>query len=244
MQKPLKHGEPPSGRTSVASQWARVAVVLAIAIGLAPVIVEATQLGHKYLTGGAATTTYTDTSETKTTTSGTESTRRHEIVTAPNDDWMGRALGDWGLLFLRGLFVVLGAFLIGAVVQRVILGNYAFKAAGIELAPIPDLPKAEEALQLPSVVAIEIQTTGIPDKFELKRRELSQRSKSASGVPAILDQIEGGPSDFFLIDLEEGKSWLTTRLCVRPYRESRSLWMHLIAREGDGSLRRLRVHAR
>lgn len=70
------------------------------------------------------------------TTEGTETrTTTKEADASP----LERSLGDGGLVLARIAIVALVAFLAGAMVQRTLLGAYAFKAGGIE---VPDLAEA------------------------------------------------------------------------------------------------------
>src|SRR5262245_515539 len=197
-----------------ANRWAQAAVALIIVVGLVLIGLEAIHSRPAPLGSPSAKTTTTDISETRTTATGqTETTKKLEIATT-SEDFVDRILGRTGPWFLRVLLVVLAAFLTGAAVQRVILGRFAVKVAGVlefsevlkELLPpteeVPQLPdRVQEALHLPASAA-----------------EAADQSKirlTGSHVTDVLNEIKGvGPAAYAIVDLEIGRSWLTTRLFI------------------------------
>ena len=76
----------------------------------------------------------------------TESAGRMTETTTTTGEAAGsffeRALAASGLLFLRLGLLLVAAFLAGAIVQRTLLGRFAFKLGPVE---VPDLPQAAEA---------------------------------------------------------------------------------------------------
>src|SRR5262245_45607653 len=130
--------QPRSSSTErVATRWARAAVALIVFVGLVLIVLEAIHPELAPPGSPSAKTATTVTTETKTTAAGqTETTTKHEI--APKyEDFVDRILGRTGPWFLRVLLVVLAAFLMGAAVQRIILGRYALKFAGLEVPEVP-----------------------------------------------------------------------------------------------------------
>src|SRR5262245_24909162 len=146
----------------VATRWARAAVALIVVLGLVLIGLEAIHSGLAPPGSPSAKTATTVTTETKTTATGqTETTTKREIATK-SEDFVDRILGKTGPWLLRVLLVVLAAFLMGAAVQRVILGRYALKLAGLEVPEVPleaiVPPKTEEVPQLPEK---------LPEAFQL-----------------------------------------------------------------------------
>ena len=206
-----------SKRREAANRCSLVAFVVIFVVGLA-------LIGYEFYSGRApldspsAKTTTTDTTETKTTATGqTETTKKREIATA-SEDFVGRTLGKTGPWFLRILVVVLAAFLTGAVVQRVILGKYAFEFAGLKVTDVSEItPQSTEKLPpLPELVT-EAFALGPPDP--LSATDVANQEKKISltstYVNDLLTAITGvGPTDFAIVDLGAGRSWLTTRLFI------------------------------
>jgi hypothetical protein len=179
-----------------ATRCAHVALALTLVVGF---VLLAHQAFYKKLPQALSNETNTiakDSTETKNTAKGKDVTEKHEVTTVPNPNFVERVLGRAGLWVLRVLLVLLAAFVVGALVQRSILGNFALKVGELEL---PVLPEAAELLSLPLPAA---------DAFK-------EENANSSSVMSMLETIKGhGVANYALIDLGTGQSWLTTRLFI------------------------------
>ncbi len=196
----------------VARRWAQATVVVVLVVGGLFVAREASRPGSTSLGPSETTTTTKTVTERKTTPTGHESMERQEVTTAAKETVVERILGQPGLWLARILLVVLVAFLLGGVVQRILLGEFALKAGPVEL---PALPPAPAAAPIPETVTdafrVEIEVVDVAPAADA--RATVPLSLSSSHVIALLEQIQGsGPSDYAVIDLGAGRSWLTTRL--------------------------------
>jgi hypothetical protein len=205
-----------SKRREAAIRCASIAFVVIFVVGLA-------LIGYEFYSGRApldspsAKTTTTDTTETKTTATGqTETTKKREIATT-SEDFVGRTLGKTGPWFLRILLVVLAAFLTGAVVQRVILGKYAFEFAGLKVPDVSEIaPQNTE--KLPPLPELVTKAFAFDAPDPLSATDVANQKKislTSTYVKDLLTEITGiGPTDFAIVDLGAGRSWLTTRLFI------------------------------
>jgi hypothetical protein len=154
---------------------------------------------------GELVTTNKTTSETKSTPKGPESVQKSETTTVPNPNLPERLLGHGGLWVARALLVLIGAFLAGALVQRMFLGKFAFKAGSIE---IPELqaPPIGDFDQRDLVEAFQFDRVSSPS-------DLPTGITSTSYTSDLLTKIQGaGAAHYAIINLGNGQSWLTTRL--------------------------------
>lgn len=120
-------------------------------------------------------------------------------------------LGQGGLWLVRILLVLLAAFLAGAAVQRTLLGNFAFKAGGLEVPPLP-APETEELEPLPPRFAAAFQVNVFPAALPGQPGPIVV---SSSYVLDLLSSIQGeGAVDYAIVDIGSGGSWLTTRLFI------------------------------
>ena len=128
----------------LATRCAQTAVVLTLLAGAVTLISEARKLSQSPPESGDPLATITTKSliEKKTNPKGPESTERREVTTAPNPNVAERFLGRSGLLVARMILLMLAAFVAGALVQRVLLGKFAFKAGGLELPEVQAPPGA------------------------------------------------------------------------------------------------------
>jgi hypothetical protein len=206
--------------------------MLIVAVGLVLVSWEAYRARSAQFSTDTSTTTKTTTVR-KTTTTGTETIEKREVTTAPNQGFPERMLGQGGLWLARILLVLLAAFLAGATVQRAILGNFAFKAGGLEVPPLP-APETEELEELPPSFAAAFQTDVSPDALPA---QLGPGIVSSSYVMDLLNRIQGeGVVDYAIIDLGSGTSWLTTRLFIFAIllRRMRSLRAFVLVETREG----------
>ena len=83
------------------------------------------------------------------------------VTSKPADDsTLERALGEGGLLLVRVGIAAAAAFLAGAVVLRVLLGRYGFKAGGLEMDDVTSAAEASvEALEAMKAIVDEHQST-------------------------------------------------------------------------------------
>ena len=102
---------------------------------------------------------------TVTETTRTEGPAGTTIVTktiVADDSSVERALGDGGLLLVRIGVAAAAAFLAGAVVLRILLGRYGFKAGGLELEDVTTgVAASAEALTALTKVVDELTTTTV-----------------------------------------------------------------------------------
>ena len=205
-----------------ANRWALVAFALVVVVGLMLIGLEI-RSGLAPLDSPSAKTTTTETSETKKTATGqTEITTKREVATR-GEDFVDRTLGKTGIWFMRILLVVLAAFLTGALVQRVILGKYAFEIAGTKLPEIPEIVPAntQDAPQLPDEVIEAFAAATLPDLLSAAEPgppaspDVAITSDYVPDVPTgIMGIMGGGPAEYTVVDLGTGRSWLTTRLFI------------------------------
>jgi hypothetical protein len=81
------------------------------------------------------------TTKTVTTTVGNETTKTETTTSPSAQSLLDRGLATGGLLLLRLGIVALAAFLAGAVVQRIKLGDFALKLGPLELPALQRLTK-------------------------------------------------------------------------------------------------------
>jgi len=203
------------GKRDRAAWWAQRTAAAILIAGIGVVALGSYRTGLMPAGPAETTTTTKDTKETKTTGKGPESTERHEVTTALKETTFERALGPPGLLFLRLSLVLLVAFFSGAAVQRVLLGEFSLKVGPIELPPLP--PLQEEALQ--KVPADLVARFGAAEAASEVEPDLTatppviESSIGGSRIASLLSLFGGeGGADYAVVNLEEGQSWLTTRL--------------------------------
>jgi hypothetical protein len=194
------------------TRLAQATVVAVLVIGLGIVTLEATRTAPPQAGSADATTTTTDASETETIAPGKTITRKHETVTgAQTEDFAERTLGTAGLWILRALLVVLAAFLTGAAVQRVLLGEFALKVGGFEVPPLREATEDPSPESAEFKSAFELQIPALPDL----PAQPDMLAAASSVLPEILRQVQGPDAiDYAIIDLDTGQSWLTTRLFI------------------------------
>ena len=195
---------------TTATRWAHAAVMLTLVVGLVLVSLEAYRTRSTPPISDTSTTTKS-TTEKKTTGTGTETVDRLEVTTAPKQNLPERMLGQGGLWLVRILLVMMAAFLAGAAVQRTMLGNFAFKAGGLEVPPLP-APETEEFEELPpkflAAFQVDVSPAALPRQPELS-------IVSSSRVIDNFNSIQReGVADYVIVDLNSGESWLTTRLFI------------------------------
>lgn len=99
--------------------------------------------------------TVTETTRTEAPTGTTTVTK----TVLADDSALERALGDGGLLLVRIGVAAAAAFLSGAVVLRILLGRYGFKAGGLELEDVTTgVAASAEALTALTKVVDELAT--------------------------------------------------------------------------------------
>jgi hypothetical protein len=201
-----------------ATRCARAAVVFTLLAGSAMLVREARRLYVSSSESGDLITTSKSTVEKKTTAKGTEGSEKHEITTAPNPNLTDRILGQAGLWVARVIMVLLAAFLAGALVQRTLLGKFAFKAGGLEL---PEVQAPPAALSQSLADAFQQGGEAVPSHAGQRASITFPLSVDKSSIlfsgytTGVLDGIlQEGSADYSVIDLGDGNSWLTTRLFV------------------------------
>jgi hypothetical protein len=189
-----------------ATRSAQTAVVLTLVAGAVFLTLDAFRSSQSPTQSSDLVATTKSMTEKKNNPKGTESTERREVTTSPNPNLTDRILGATGLWVARMLLVILAAFLAGALVQRVLLGKFAFKAGGLEL---PEVQAPPLAILPPSVS--EAFQLSLPIRLD----SLEELSITESPTYSLMKAVgEKGPADCVVIDLEEGVSWLTTRLFI------------------------------
>lgn len=179
----------------VATRCAHIVFAFVLLIGIV-VLLHQAYLSSPTPSSSSESTTTKSALETKTTPKGTDTSQKVEVTKALSPSFTERVLGQGGLWILRGLLVLLTSFLAGGLVQRVLLGNFAFKASEIELPALPETP-ALPPIPFPAVAAF------------------VEESANSSSVMSMLEAIRGsGLTDYAVIDLGSGQSWLTTRLFI------------------------------
>jgi hypothetical protein len=190
-----------------ARRYAQGTAAVVLVVGMFLVSSEAYRTRSVPLGPSETTTTTKSTTERKASAKGTETAEKHETTTASKETVVERALGQAGLWLGRFLLVVLVAFLSGGVVQRILLGEFALKAGPFELPPLP-----VQLSPVPDIVieAFRVETTAQDVALGPPEAPVALTS---SLVMTLLEQIQApGPSDYAVIDLGTGRSWLTTRL--------------------------------
>lgn len=190
-----------------ATRYAQIVAVGVLLLGAVALYRENRRQYKPPAENGELVTTSKTISETKSTPKGPESAQKSETTTAPNSNLPERLLGHGGLWVARGLLVLIGAFLAGALVQRMLLGKFAFKAGGIE---IPELqaPPLADFYQRDLVDAFQFDQAAPPSPGSLP---LGITSSSYTSDLLVKIQ-EPGTAHFAIINLGRGQSWLTTRL--------------------------------
>jgi hypothetical protein len=186
-----------------ATRYAQIVVLLASLAGVAALFYEARGPQKAPTESGEVITTTKSVTEKKATAKGPESTERSETSTTPNSHLVERLLGRAGLWFVRGILILVAAFLTGALVQRILLGKFAFKAGSIE---IPELQAP--ALHQFSPELISQFNSGASFSVALTDPQL----RDPMAEDAISQIIRAAPAKFAVIDLGTGRNWLTTRL--------------------------------
>ncbi len=136
-----------------ADTWARLAAVCIAIIGIVLVVLPAVP----HLSLGEDPFRAKDVVETVTKIEPDDKKTVTQTRKPDDDALLERALAPGGLLLVRIGVVALGALLAGAVVQRILLGNFAFKAGSLELA---DLPEATEEVTARLTALIDAQKQG------------------------------------------------------------------------------------
>jgi hypothetical protein len=199
-----------------ATHWAQGVAVLVLIAGIGLVGTDIYRTGITPVGPAETTTTTKETKETRTTSKGPEATERHEVTTALKETSVERALGPPGLLFMRLLLVLLVSFFTGAAVQRVLLGEFSLKLGPVEVPPIPP-PPPEDLAKVPDFIvaafgAAEATTVGVEPDLPAVGVPVAD-SLGGSGIASLFAQIDpSGLSDFAVINLGEGRNWLTSRL--------------------------------
>jgi hypothetical protein len=189
-----------------ATRYAQVVVLLTLLVGVLVLAREAWRQYYSHTERGETVTSSKTTSEKKSTSKGPESTEKTETSTAPNPNLPERLLGRPGLWVARALLLLVAAFLAGALVQRMLLGKFAFKVGGLEIPEVeaPVLP--EFPPQLAAQFVSDVSSTA-PSNFE------PPAISATSAINSLLNQImEAAYADYALIDLGTGRNWLTSRL--------------------------------
>jgi hypothetical protein len=194
-----------------ATRWAQAAALFTLLGGTVALIREAGKLHRLPVERRDLVTTGKNTNEKAATPKGTASTEKQEVGTALNPSLTERVLGESGLWVVRVLLVLLVAFLVGALVQRTLLGKFAFKAGGIEL---PEVQAPPLAALPPSVTAgFQFDASFTTPPTLTSAPTLLGPGIISSSYATLVNKIkEERPADFVVIDLGEGRNWLTTRL--------------------------------
>jgi hypothetical protein len=153
-----------------ANRWARLAAVVVGLIALVVVVwpgVAHLDLGDPYRARQQVSEKIT------TAANGTKTTERTTSPAASG--LLEQSLGSGGLLLLRLGIVAIAAFLAAAVTQRILLGQFAFKAAGFELSALGEVTEAAD-------MAIELLQTQA-------RTVAHELAEMAAHVDAQQDQI-------------------------------------------------------
>ncbi len=161
-----------------ADAWARAAAAVIAVVGMVLVVLPA--LPHLSLAEDPFTPKDVVETVTKIEPDGKKTVTQ---TRKPDDDaLLERALAPGGLLLVRIGVVALGAFLGGAVIQRVLLGHFAFKAGSLELT---DLPEATEEItaRLTALVDAQKQAT---------EAAMSRAALALLRVAAVEERIDAG----------------------------------------------------
>jgi hypothetical protein len=117
-----------------------------------------------------------------TTQAGGEPTTK-TITKEASRSFVERSLAAGGLLFLRIGVVVLAAFFAGALVQRMILGNYALKVGPVEL---PELARAAAA----SAQAVDDITAQLDKQAKATEEAMRVAAGTADGLATLHEKLE------------------------------------------------------
>ena len=186
-----------------ATRFAQWIVTMTLVLGVVFLAVEGYHTGWAPLGPSETTTIKKDSKEQRTTAKGPETVEKHDVTTSSKESGFERALGSPGLWLLRALVIVIVAFFAGAAVQRVLLGEFSFKVGPVEVPPLP-VSSPEPLAPVPeSVVApFRVDFAMTPSHIGITDPHMT-----------LLENIQQpGPSDYAVIDLGEGRNWLTTRL--------------------------------
>jgi hypothetical protein len=140
---------------STASRWARIAAAIVLAIGLAVVIPPVVKHAHSLYRGDPFTAPRAVTVVVRTQGRSVERTTTTKDV---DEGLLDGALSAGGSVLVRLAICVLLAFLAGALVQRLLLGQFSLKLGPLE---VPELQAAaavseelaEEVVALKTAVA-------------------------------------------------------------------------------------------
>lgn len=130
----------------------------------------------------------------RTVTEAPAGTTTVEKTTVADDSTVERALGDGGLLLVRLGVAAGAAFLAGAVVLRVLLGRYGFKAGGVELEDVTTgVAASAEALAALTKVVDELRTE-MATTSTATMRTSADALRLAAESSRRLDQLTAGPT--------------------------------------------------
>jgi hypothetical protein len=228
----------------VATRCSQAAAAIVILAGTFLLAHEASRI---YLSPNesACITTVKQTTETKTTAKGAEKDERREVATAPNPNLTERMLGQSGIWIARVILVLIAAFVAAALVQRALLGKFAFKAGSLEFPEIQAPPL--EALSKEFAAGFQAGPAQ-----ELRAAQAAQPGAAPQNIPIspiemtsysvdLLRKIkEEGQADYAVINLGNGSNWLTSRLFLFAIllRRMRSVNTFVFLETHDGIERR------